>query len=58
MCLRRLVVAETGRLVAKVVFRPLQILIWIGAFLMFCWRVLARLVLANFLDVGVRPDEK
>jgi len=26
---------ETGRLVAKVVFRPLQVLLWFGAFLMF-----------------------
>ena len=32
---------ETGRLVAKVVFRPLQILLWIGAFLMFVGGVLA-----------------
>ena len=32
---------ETGRLVAKVVFRPLQILLWIGAFLMFVGGIVA-----------------
>ena len=32
---------ETGRLVAKVVFRPMQILLWIGAFLMFVGGILA-----------------
>ena len=32
---------QTGRLVTKVVFRPLQVLLWVGAFLMFLGGILA-----------------